>query len=297
MKALLHNGFTGYELTEIPLPIPEEHEICIAVKYCGISRSHLKKQYMKSGVAQDKPDGYEVSGLVFSLGSKVERLKIGDLVAVDLSVSETCCMRCPSCLEGNQNVCSQKNKNPGGGFAEYLVCKEHSAFILPDNFDLGLGALTEPLAVSLHAIEAVPRVSTAAVIGCGPIGLSLVTILHEKGLRRITAYAKYSHQAEVAKQLGAQNVSKFTKFLSPTIPTDVAFITSPLTSENVILAISIIKEKGTVCIIGDSEESIPVNFHSLLLKEKNIISSYCYTRSDFEKAVIFISHHGSSIKS
>jgi D-arabinose 1-dehydrogenase-like Zn-dependent alcohol dehydrogenase len=34
MKALLHNGFTGYELTEIPLPIPEEHEICIAVKYC-----------------------------------------------------------------------------------------------------------------------------------------------------------------------------------------------------------------------------------------------------------------------
>lgn len=95
------------------------------------------------------------------------------------------------------------NRFPGG-FAEQMVLTEALLLEVPNGLSNAHAAMTEPMAVGEHAVaSAVQEQAAYLVIGCGPVGLSVVAALKARGLGPITAVDYSKARREAAELLGA----------------------------------------------------------------------------------------------
>jgi threonine dehydrogenase-like Zn-dependent dehydrogenase len=76
-----------------------------------------------------------------------------------------------------------------GAYAEQVVVEESLMLPVPNGLPPGVAALTEPMAVALHAVRRgeVGRRQVAVVIGCGPVGLGVILMLKARGVRTVVA--------------------------------------------------------------------------------------------------------------
>lgn len=95
-----------------------------------------------------------------------------------------------------------------GAYAQYLVVQEDLAVGVPAEAGAEVGALTEPLAVAVHAVRRgeVRRRDTAIVIGCGPVGLGVILVLKARGVRQVVAADHSPERRAMARRLGADVV-------------------------------------------------------------------------------------------
>jgi len=103
------------------------------------------------------------------------------------------------------------SRDATGGFATRLPAHESMCIPIPDDVTDAQAVLADPFAVSLHAIlhQPPPPGGTVLVYGCGTLGLCAVAIL--RALHpdvRVFAVARYPHQEELARKLGAERVMK-----------------------------------------------------------------------------------------
>src|SRR5437773_2753044 len=104
------------------------------------------------------------------------------------------CLRCYHCRRGQENLCDDLLFN-NGAYADYMripgrIVVENMLEV-PHSVDDQSAALAEPLACVLRGIHEmeVRTGDTAAVIGCGPIGLKFVRMLSRRGVR-VIAHAR-----------------------------------------------------------------------------------------------------------
>ena len=95
-----------------------------------------------------------------------------------------------------------------GGYAERVLVQESLAFAVPNGLSAATAALTEPMAVALHAVRRgqVGKGRTAIVIGCGPIGLGVVAMLKAAGVRQVVASDFSPGRRALARRMGADVV-------------------------------------------------------------------------------------------
>ena len=76
-----------------------------------------------------------------------------------------------------------------GGYAEQVLVEAAMSFVVPNGLSLDIAALTEPMAVALHAVRRseIGKRDAAVVIGCGPVGLAVICHLKARGVRTIVA--------------------------------------------------------------------------------------------------------------
>jgi threonine dehydrogenase-like Zn-dependent dehydrogenase len=76
-----------------------------------------------------------------------------------------------------------------GAYAEQVVVHEPLTMAIPNGLSPDIAALTEPMAVALHAVRRaqVSKRSVAIVIGCGPVGLAVILLLKARGVRTVVA--------------------------------------------------------------------------------------------------------------
>jgi threonine dehydrogenase-like Zn-dependent dehydrogenase len=79
---------------------------------------------------------------------------------------------------------------------------------IPNGLDLKHAALTEPMAVGLHAVNKsnITPGETALVIGCGPIGIAIVASLRARGVESVVAADFSPRRRELATAMGAHQV-------------------------------------------------------------------------------------------
>ena len=214
MKAARWYKQKDVRVEEVEIPKVGEQQIKIAVKYCGICGSDLH-EYLGGPIfiPVDKPHpytgekaplvmGHEFSGEVVEVGPEITKFKVGDRVTVEP-------IHAKDGLKGKYNLDPNLNfiglAGGGGGFSEYVVVNEDQAHKLPDNVDFEQGALTEPAAVGLYAVRQsrIQAGDTAAVFGCGPIGLLVIDALRAAGASRIFAVELSPERQAKAKELGA----------------------------------------------------------------------------------------------
>ena len=97
----------------------------------------------------------------------------------------------------------------GGGWGDIYTAHESAVFKIPDGFPDDQAILVEPTSVAARAVlRRIPKASERVlVIGCGIIGLLTVHVTRIVAPRtHITAIARYSHQATMARRLGADEV-------------------------------------------------------------------------------------------
>jgi threonine dehydrogenase-like Zn-dependent dehydrogenase len=99
------------------------------------------------------------------------------------------------------------NETPGG-YAQYMRLTESRLLPVPDELSTERAALTEPMAVGLHAVNMARMQPDDAplVIGCGPVGLAVIAALRLTPARPIVAADFSPRRRALAAELGADTV-------------------------------------------------------------------------------------------
>lgn len=198
------------ELREIPIPEPGEDEVRIKVAYATICGSDAR--FLKGGLGSDdafirsglpRRMGHEISGVIDKVGPGAERFgwKRGDRVTGNFMHF---CNACHYCRSGNEAFCTNGVMHMDA-MSEYVVWNVSQLYKLPDSVSLMDGVLTEPLSVSLHAVEMaqVKFGSRVAVFGGGGIGMLAIALANHKGASHITLFEPVEAKRELGLQFGA----------------------------------------------------------------------------------------------
>jgi L-iditol 2-dehydrogenase len=210
MKAVMKvaPGYDNMSLENIPEPEVLDDLVKIKVAYTGICGTDIHTftgEYRNSKTPVVL--GHEFSGVVVEVGKDVKKIKVGDRVTSETTF--TTCGKCEYCLEKDYNLCSERKgigTQVNGSFAEYVISREESVHVLPDEISLMAAALTEPLACCVHAAlekTSVQKDDKVLIFGPGPIGLLQCQVVKAQGAFVILAgLTKDKKRLELAKSLG-----------------------------------------------------------------------------------------------
>jgi NADPH2:quinone reductase len=176
-------------IDELPRPVPAPHEVLVAVAACGLCGTDLHTLDGTNPLARYPcVPGHEFAGRVIEAGPGVPAPAVGDAVAVDPSRS---CGVCRECKRGRANLCPDKGgygSRLPGGFAELVAVDARACEPLPPGVEPRSGALAEPIACMLHAMDRLGPVlgDDALVYGAGPIGVIVAQLLARSGAASVS---------------------------------------------------------------------------------------------------------------
>lgn len=199
--------------TDLPRPDPGPGEVLVKTLACGICGSDLHAlRHAEQFVAASRRAG---SVFTMDLSRDVvmghefcaEVVEHGPQTTGALRAGTRVCSR-PSLIraDGPRTV-GYSNDTPGG-YAEYMRLTETLLLPVPNGLVTEHAALTEPMAVGLHAVAKARLDPDDAplVIGCGPVGLAVIAALRLHGARPIVAADFSARRRELATALGADLV-------------------------------------------------------------------------------------------
>jgi 2-desacetyl-2-hydroxyethyl bacteriochlorophyllide A dehydrogenase len=192
-------------------PVPGPNDLILRVKNCGICGSdlHMTEPTSIMPLMLGSVMGHEFSGEVMAVGSLAKaRWKAGDRVA---GFPYICCGDSSPCANfGFGGAACGKGVSIGlgqshGAYAEYVRIGASGAFRLPDSVSFREGALVEPLAVGLHAVDMarMERGATVLVIGAGPVGLAVMLWARFLGARHVIVSERAPVRRDFAAKFGA----------------------------------------------------------------------------------------------
>lgn len=225
MKAAVMRS-TGAPLVieDIDIADPAAHEVVVRTAAVGVCHSDL---HIIDGTIPIQPPivlGHEPAGIVEEVGSEVHAFAPGDHVIGCLSVF---CGQCDYCASGRSYLCGgeatvrkpdeaprlSKDGEPIyqmthlGAFAERMLVHENALVKIREDMPLDRAALigcgvTTGLGAALNTAKIRPG-QTAAVIGCGGVGLSIIQGCRIAGAKQIVAVDTAEWKLDLAKTLGA----------------------------------------------------------------------------------------------
>lgn len=141
--------------------------------------------------------GHELSVRVIGLGHGVDAVSEGDEMAAMPFLE----------IPGGRAVPGYDNRFPGG-YSEQMLLSPLALLPIPNGLAPTVAALTEPMAVGLHAVNesAVTAERAAIVIGAGPVGLAVVAALSASGMGPIIVSEFSPARRALAAQMGAHVV-------------------------------------------------------------------------------------------
>lgn len=283
MKALVITDNHKMEYQDIPKPEVTEKKVLIKVAYCGICGSDLPR-YFEGGVHSfPQVLGHEFSGTVEEVGEGVNKIKVGDRVAVAPLVP---CGQCDNCQKGEPAMCTDYSfigSREQGAMAEYVVVPEKNCVNVPDNLSLKEAAMLEPLTVAIHGIERI-RISAGAdvlVLGAGTIGLLTVLSLRAIGVGKITVVDLNDKKLAVAKTIGADEVvnplvtALEDYYADQDLPEAVVETAGSCITQK--QAIEFVAKRGKVVYVGTSTRDVvldPETFEKILRGELEVTGSW-----------------------
>lgn len=202
-------GVGHVSLEEFPEPGLTPKGVKLEVAYAGICGTDIHVYHDRFRNYPPVILGHEFSGTVTEVGGEVRAVKPGDRVTVLGSTAITCGV-CAWCRSGNYMFCPVRRgmgHGTHGAFTRTVMVREDQAYRLPDRVSLEEGALAEPFASAVQAIEEITSFhpgDTVLVSGPGPIGLLSLVLLASHRCRVIVAgTGEDGMRLELAARLGA----------------------------------------------------------------------------------------------
>lgn len=292
----------------ISLDPPKAQEVLVRIKAAGVCHSDLHTLRGELRATPPLVLGHEGAGIVEQVGSAVTGIKPGDRVMINWLPS---CNRCVTCLRGEANLCERfpattfqarlpegtsrlttsdgiqlKHMLSSATMAEYAVIDEAGIVPLAADvpFDvaaiIGCAVLTGVGAV-LNTAQVKPG-SSAAVIGCGGVGLSALLGCVLAGCAPIVAVDVLPSKLEFARQLGAThtingretNAVEALKQFGHFGP-DYVF-DSVGAAATIAQALNAVRPGGTAVISGmhASKVEVPISAGQLIFQNKRLLGSF-----------------------
>jgi alcohol dehydrogenase, propanol-preferring len=274
------------EFAEVATPVPDEDELLVRVRACGVCRTdlHVVEGDLPVRRAQLIP-GHQVVGEVAALGTRVESFALGQRVGV--AWLHRTCGRCRYCRAGRENLCERAEFTgwtTDGGYAEYVVAPAAFVYPLPEGFgDLEAAPLLCAGIIgyrSLHltGIEATSwKGARLGIYGFGAAGHVVIQIARARGAEVYVCTRDRERHQKLAEELGATWVGGATD--GPPVKLDASIIFAPA-GELVPVALKALDKGGVLVLGGIHMSDIPSFDYSLIYGERVVRSVANNTRDD-----------------
>ena len=298
MKAASYTGVEKIEIREVERLAPPPGHVSLATRQVGICGSDLHNYFGNWPTASEFALGHETCGVIAEVGSGVTGFEVGDHVVVECFSH---CSRCVYCLKGDYNHCVDRrwiSTQQHGGFAEYSNAHSTGLFKLPKDMSFEDGALVEPLAVAVRAVEratAGPR-DRMAILGGGTIGQLCLAVAKAQGVGETLITVKYPQQAKMAKDFGADHVIDISRADAREFIDDFtdgtgmdAIIETVGGADNFNLSLATIRNRGIIILVAGYHKPLTVDLARAVWSEAIITGSNCYAysgmKTDFQIAI------------
>lgn len=307
MKAALFHGKEDLRVEDVTEPSPGPGEVKIQNAFAGICGSDLHVYYSPeaAGLDFDHPHpvtgatlpqilGHEFSGTVTELGEGVTDVAVGDRVAVWPIYY---CGECPACQKGMFNACQKIGfhglSSHGGGMAEFTTVPATKLHVLPENVDLRLGALVEPMSVAWHAVgrSGVDAGGTALIAGAGPIGIGVWFALKARGVEKVLVSEPSADRRATIAALGATVIDPVNEDLAAAVSeisggngVDVAFDAAGA-GPAITSALASLVPGGRVVVVAIHERPMEFLPTQLVMAETDIAGALAYLPEDFDAVI------------
>jgi L-iditol 2-dehydrogenase len=190
MLAAMFYAPLDVRMEQHPIPQPGAGELLLKVAAAATCGTDVKTYLRGHPLLFRKTPagfGHEVAGIVAATGTGVTQFTEGDAIVVANSAP---CQQCYYCRHGRFSLCEDLLLL-NGAYAEYLLVPERivhqNLYHLTPGTSFIAAALTEPLACAHHGVDACEIVPgyTVVILGSGPLGLLLTTVVRLKGARTV----------------------------------------------------------------------------------------------------------------
>ncbi len=269
-----------------------DDELLLRTAACGICSGDLMEWYLERKV--DTVLGHEVVGYAEEVGPRLNHIRPGQLVFVHHHAP---CMQCRYCVAGDVVHCAtwRASRLDPGGMAEFIrvpgVNARGDAFAI-DGLTPEVGALIEPLACSVKAVNRVPAHARAhgVIVGCGVMGLLNLAAARAAGVQRLWAVEPDAVRRARALEFGADEV--FT-------PEELAaragasgfeaadfVIVGPGSSDVIVQSLAYVRNGGTVVLFTPTPRGAqtPLDYCDLYFRELSLVPSYSCGPRDTRQA-------------
>ena len=276
MRAAVLHGIGDLRIERLADPVPADGELLVRVRSTGVCGSdvHYYARGCIGDVVVTPPHilGHETAGEVVGITDNVAGFQVGDKVAVEPGIP---CGQCPLCRTGRYNLCPDVkflgHPPTPGAYQELIAYPATWCHRIPQSLSFDDGAMIEPLAIAVFAIDEAPVRSgdTVAVFGCGPVGLLIMQVARAAGAGKILVSEPIKERRQFAMNLGADAA------FDPQDDNVVASILEATDGEGVDLsveaagapdtyaqAIDVARRDGTALLVGIPEEdavTIPIH--------------------------------------
>lgn len=272
------------EISEKPMPSsPKAGEVMVKIKAAGLCGSDIHIYHGKNAFATfPRVIGHEVTGEVSQVGENVEKLKVGDRVAVDNVIS---CGKCYACRMNRPNVCKDLKVlgvHVDGGFCEYMNISAENTYKLPDSISYEMAATIEPYSIAAEASDRGRLTSTDDVLicGAGPLGLMLVEVAKSVGAR-VAIMDVVDARLEKALECGADMIINpknmdVTKSIMEFTDGEGANLIFEATGNLGVFELTIaelVSQAGRVIVLGFPNEHAKVKPSDIMKRELDILGS------------------------
>jgi (R,R)-butanediol dehydrogenase / meso-butanediol dehydrogenase / diacetyl reductase len=299
MKALVYHGRNDVRYEDFPEPTTlGPQEVRLKVKCAALCHTDFNEYrngplgiartpHPRTGRSIPLVIGHEFSGEVVEVGSEVQRIRVGDRVAVN--AADSCrSHKCYHCRRGAYYLCPSGSPigfARDGGLAEYAVVPDYCCYPLHQLVSFRAGALVEPLSVGMHAVkQAKLSLGTrAAVVGGGTVGLGVLQVLRAAGVLDVFVLETSESKKRFSQEFGAAAVinpsqvdpRKAIQDLTDGLGVDVAFECVG-TSAALNTAVEVTRGGGKICVLGGFPGPFEFDFAALLAGEKTISTHWGY---------------------
>ena len=271
MRALVYHGSHDLTIEERSEPIPGEGELRVRVAATGLCGSDV--HVIAVGALPQRPShvlGHEFGGT----------LDDGRFVVVNPMVG---CGQCAACRRGSTQICQKRRVigySVNGAFAEQIVVPRRNV-VDAEGLTPLQAALVEPLATALHAYNKAGRpTSDIALIGAGAIGMCLLHVLQDRGVRGVVAVDPVPARQAHALRAGVERAAaRLEGQLFETI-FDAAGTASTRRD-----ALASLARGGSAMLLGMHDDDMTFAATEFIKNDCSLIGCGAYTEAEFSEAI------------
>lgn len=218
--------------------------------------------------------GHEVAGVVEM--SESDAVTPGQAVVIDPNIA---CHVCDMCHRGEVHLCRHRRAigiDMDGGFQEVVVVPEQQVYVLDSSIPLERGIFAEPLSCCLHGVDrlGLKAGSRVAIVGLGPIGMLLSSLLSAHG-SNVIGVEQNMERSEIARHKGLNVCSP--KDMEDQEANQFDAVVDAVGSAKVLeWALTKVRDGGSIMVFGVAhpQDIAHISPYTLYRKEITLVGAY-----------------------
>lgn len=288
------------EFRDISVPEIKEGQVLVEIVRIGICGSdihvyHGKHPYTSYPVVQ----GHEVSGRIKKIGPGVSGLEVEDKVTIQPQVV---CGECYPCTHGRYNICDNLKVigfQTTGMASEYFAIDAEKVLKLPDNINYDQGAMIEPSAVAVHALDRAEegvKGKKILVLGAGPIGNLVAQTAKGMGAKSVMITDLSDYRLNIARECGIdycvnssiQDLETVVKEKFGTREKADLILECVGINATIDQAIEVARKGTDIIVVGVFGDKPTIDLGLIQDRELRLIGTLMYQENDYKKAIELI---------